>query len=190
MVFDDMERCTPEEVQRLLSHVSEQRCEEAMKFKHIFGQFTCLKSYAMLLEMLLKHGLITEATLPDFVRNTHGKPDLKDVPGVYFNLSHTKQAIAVAIGDHPVGVDVEGFKQPTQSLLQYTMNEDEIRRVQQSAYPDQTFTTLWTQKEALFKYYGTGITSSIKELLTSIPINVSMESRLNLEKGYALTIVS
>ena len=98
--------------------------------------------------------------------------------------------IAVAIGDHPVGVDVEGFKQPTQSLLQYTMNEDEIRRVQQSAYPDQTFTTLWTQKEALFKYYGTGITSSIKELLTSIPIHVSMESRLNLEKGYALTIVS
>ena len=188
-IFDSMEQCTPEEVQRLLPLVSEQRRQEALKFKHLLGQYCCLKSYVMLHEMLVEHGLVAETCRPEFERNAHGKPELKDIPGVYFNLSHTKLAIAVAIGDHPVGVDVEGFKQPTEGLLHYTMNEKEIERVQQADHPEQAFTTLWTQKEAVFKYTGTGINSSIKELLTEIPLDVVMESSLNLEKGYALTLV-
>jgi len=143
----------------------------------------------MLQEMLVEHGLIPADCRPEFVRNVHGKPELKDFPDVHFNLSHTKLAIAVAIGDHPVGIDVEGFKQPTQSLLEYTMNPAEILRVQQSPHPDQVFATLWTQKEALFKYTGTGINSSIKDLLTETPSGVVMESSLNLDHGYALTIV-
>lgn len=188
-IFDAMEQCSEEEVQHLLPLVSEQRRQEALRFKHLFGRYTCLKSYVILHEMLVQHGLISADCLPEFERNVHGKPELKDVSNIFFNLSHTKLAIAVAIGDHPVGVDVEGFKQPTQSLLEYTMNEQEIQLVQQAEHPDQAFATLWTQKEALFKYTGTGINSSIKELLTDIPTNIVMQSSLNLQKGFALTTV-
>ena len=51
-VFDDMEEITLEEIQRLLPLVSEERREEALRYKHLFGQFACLKSYVMLREML------------------------------------------------------------------------------------------------------------------------------------------
>jgi len=188
-IFNAMEQCSEQEVQRLLPLVSQQRRQEALRFKHLFGQYTCLKSYVMLHELLVEQHLIPNDCLPEFERNVHGKPELKDFHNVHFNLSHTKLAIAVAVGDRPVGVDVEGFKQPTQRLLEYTMNPEEILRVQQADHPDQAFSTLWTQKEALFKYTGTGINSSIKELLTNMPSNITMESSLNLEHGYALTTV-
>lgn len=184
-----MEQCTEEEVRRLLPLVSVQRRQEALCFKHLFGQFTCLKSYVLLHQMLVTHGMIAADCLPEFERNAHGKPELKGIDRVHFNLSHTKLAIAVAIGDRPVGVDVEGFKHPTQSLLEYTMNASEVQRVQQATHPEQEFATLWTQKEALFKYTGTGINSTIKELLSNPPQGIIMESSLNLEHGYALTIV-
>lgn len=188
-IFENMEQCTEDEVQKMLPLVSEQRRQEALRFKHLFGQYTCLKSYTILHQLLVEHGLITSDCLPEFERNAHGKPELKDVAGVYFNLSHTKLAIAVVIGDRPVGVDVEGFKQPKQSLLEYTMNAQEVLRVQQAEHPDQEFATLWTQKEALFKYTGTGINSTIKELLSGQPQDIIMESSLNTERGYALTTV-
>ncbi len=187
-VFDDMGCCSEEEVQRMLPLVSPQRRQEALRFKHLFGRFTCLKSYMMLHEMLVKQGLIPATCLPEFERNQHGKPEFKGVPGIYFNLSHTRQAIAVALSDSPVGVDVEGFKQPKQSLLEYTMSDEEIRRVQLSPHPDQEFALLWTQKEALFKYAGTGITSSIKNLLTPLPPSVTLQSTLYAAQGYALSL--
>ena len=51
-VFDRMEECTEAEVQRLLPLVSAQRREQALKYKHTFGQFCCLKSWLMLMNEL------------------------------------------------------------------------------------------------------------------------------------------
>ena len=47
-VFDNMEQCTEEEVQRLLPLVSSQRREQALRYKHTLGRFCCLKSWLML----------------------------------------------------------------------------------------------------------------------------------------------
>ncbi len=186
-LFDDMLQCSEEEVQRLMPLVSSQRRQEALRFKHLFGRYTCLKSYVMLQTLLVEQALIPAGCLPEFERNSHGKPELKDFPGVYFNLSHTRQAIAVAVSDHPVGVDVEGFKEPKSSLLEYTMNDEEIRQVLHSPHPDQEFARYWTLKEALFKYTGTGITSSIKTLLTTLPPHVTLRTTLHPTQGYALS---
>ena len=48
MIFDHMDQCTEAEVQRMLPLVSAQRREQALKYKHTFGQFCCLKSWLML----------------------------------------------------------------------------------------------------------------------------------------------
>ena len=47
-IFENMERCTPEEVQRLLPLVPEEHQAIALKFKHTFGQFATLESILML----------------------------------------------------------------------------------------------------------------------------------------------
>ena len=52
-IFDNMAQCTEAEVQRMLPLVSTQRREQALRYKHTFGQFCCLKSWLML-EGLLK----------------------------------------------------------------------------------------------------------------------------------------
>ena len=76
LLFDNMTQCTAEEVERMTMLVSKQRREQALRYKHIFGQFACLKSYCMLLELLRKHQLIGANECPDFVVNAYGKPRL------------------------------------------------------------------------------------------------------------------
>lgn len=183
-VFDNMAVISEEEIQRLLPLVSEERREEALCYKHLFGQFACLKSYVMLREMLERQGL----THPfHFGYNEHGKPFLRDHPDVHFNLSHCKNGIAVVVSDQPIGIDIESYREASDSLLRYTMNEEERRIIQESGDPIRTFTEYWTKKEAVFKLRGTGITHDLHELLLG---DEHVTTFVNNEKRYAYSIAT
>ncbi len=186
-IFDNMERCTPDEVQRLLLLVSSQRREQALSFKHTAGQFACLKSFVMLTELLAQQGITLPSTA-EFIYNEHGKPCLKEYPNLYFNLSHCKNAIAVAVDSQPVGIDVERFVSPSDSLSRYTLNDEELEKIRQSASPEQTFSMLWTQKEAVSKLHGTGLNNNLKQMLTNLPADIRLDSSVNTEKCYVCTI--
>ena len=56
-IFDDMIQVSGAEVQRMLPLVDEQRRNEALRYKHLFGQFACLKSWLMLKELLKPLGI-------------------------------------------------------------------------------------------------------------------------------------
>ena len=143
-----MEECTEAEVQRMLPLVSAQRREQALRYKHVFGQFCCLKSWLMLREGLEVMGY----GLRDFKYNEHGKPFMEGGP--YFSISHCKEGIAVAVDDEPVGIDIEGIRRADEDLIKRVMNPQE-----RAGMDDRTFTRLWTQKEAAVKCEGTGIES-------------------------------
>ena len=146
LIFDDMSRCTEAEVQRMLPLVNAQRREQALRYKHIFGQFCCLKSRLMLQE------LVDESMQDaDFLYNEQGKPYWEHGP--YFSISHCKEGIAVVVGDEPVGIDIEGIRHADADLIRRTMNE----REQEQITSDRAFTRLWTQKEAVVKWQGVGI---------------------------------
>ena len=147
-IFDHMEQCTEAEVLRMLPMVSEQRRQQAMRYKHTFGQFCCLKSWLVLQEGLRIMGY----GLPDFSYNEHGKPYIEGGP--YFSISHCKEGIAVAIDDQPIGIDIEAIRPVKEDLIERVMNEEE--RV---GMDDRKFTRLWTQKEAVVKAQGVGIRS-------------------------------
>ena len=183
-IFDDMSQITPEEIQRLLPLVSDDRREEAMAYKHLFGQFACLKSYVMLREMLESLGLSHPFII---TKNEHGKPFLKDYPDVHFNLSHCKNGIIVAVSDEPIGVDIESYREVSDSLIRYTMNDEEQHIIAKSDDSVRTFTEYWTKKEAVFKLRGTGITKGLHELLNG---NELVETFVNTEKRYAYSIAS
>ena len=167
LLFDNMAQCTETEVARLLPLVSAQRREQALRYAHTFGQFTCLKSYCLLTDLLRKHGLLRENEQPDFEYNEYGKPYLRS--GVEFSVSHCKQAILVAIDRHPIGVDIEGIRTANEALIRRTMNENERAAIAAAERPDIAFTRLWTQKEAVVKQRGTGIISDLHTVLITPP---------------------
>ena len=207
-LFDDMSQCTEAEAQRLLPMVSAQRREQALRFKHLFGQYTCLKSYEMLKQCVeeaisdasenseLKQRLLQWNG--SFVYNEHGKPYMQDtetgkaIEMVDFSISHCKQGIAVVLDSHPIGVDIESFRQYSESLLQKTMNEKEIGEIHSAANPDIAFIRLWTQKEALLKMLGTGIVDELPDVLNMLPQHPSwqMQTVVNEVKGYAYSATS
>lgn len=157
VIFDRMEECTEEEVQRMLPFVSVQRREQALRYKHTFGQFCSLKAW-----LLLKEGLEDEMVrgLEDFCYNAYGKPYIEGGP--YFSISHCKEGIAVAIDDKPIGIDIEAIRHAEEDLIERTMNAEEIERIrglEVRGLGDREFTRLWTQKEAIVKTQGVGIQS-------------------------------
>ena len=184
-VFDDMGQITEEEIRRLLPLVSDERREEALQYKHLFGQFACLKSYVMLRELLEQQGL----THPfRFERNEHGKPFLAGHPEIHFNLSHCKNGIAVAVSDQPVGIDIESYREASDSLLRYTMNDEERRIIEESNNPVRTFTEYWTKKEAVFKLHGTGILR--EQLHTLLDGPELVETTTEEAKRYVISIAT
>ena len=148
-IFDHMDECTEAEVERMLPLVSAQRREQALKYRHTFGQYCCLKSWMMLYE-LMDEGM--KGLMDEWEYNEHGKPYIAGGP--YFSISHCKEGIAVAVDDQPIGIDIEGIRHAEQDLIERVMNEKE--RVGMDA---RAFTRLWTQKEAVVKAQGTGIYS-------------------------------
>ena len=151
------------DLEAALREISEQRREQALKFKHEQGQRLCVLAY-----QLLKEGLQKEYGLtgnPIFEYNEHGKPSIVGHPEIYFNLSHCKEAVVCAISDKPVGVDVESHREFSESLINYTLNDEEIAEIRKSYNVAAAFIRLWTMKEATSKLIGTGITHDVKSLI-------------------------
>lgn len=186
-IFDDMTQCTEQEVARLLDVVSVQRREQAMAYKHLFGQFCCLKSYEMLIGILVSRFSPNSLSphLPTFLYNEYGQPRLEHGP--YFSISHCKHGIAVAVSEMPIGVDIEHIRTAKPELVARTMNEEEQTEILTAVSPDIAFTRLWTQKEAVLKMRGTGIIDDIKNTLVALD-NIDLRTKVDIEKQYVVSI--
>ena len=198
LIFDDMKQCTEQEVARLLPLVSEQRRQQALGYKHLFGQFCCLKSYEMLMQLLNPslgvtckvYGVKAGKDTPYiFLYNEYGQPRIEGGP--CFSISHCQHGIAVAIGEKPIGIDIEHIRTAKPELVARTMNEKEQAEIWAATSPDIAFTCLWTKKEAVLKMQGTGITSidGIKNTLVSTE-HVDLLTKVNIDKQYAYTLAS
>lgn len=148
-----MEECTEQAVQTMLPQVSDQRREQALRFRYTLGRFCCLKSWLMLQEEMKSFNV----QLSTFNYEKSGKPFLENGP--CFSISHCKTGIAVVVDDRPVGIDIESIRRVDPELVNRTMNEAEQALIASSETPERAFTRLWTQKEAVLKMEGTGIES-------------------------------
>lgn len=199
-----MTLCNEQEIARLLPLVSDQRREQALGYKHLFGQFCCLKSYELLMQLLASSGSQTpdagfstpdtgrrtpDAGFPLFLYNEYGAPRLEHGP--CFSISHCKHAIAVAISEKPIGIDIEHIRAAKPELVERTMNEQEQNEIWTAASPDIAFTRLWTQKEAVLKMQGTGIFSidGMKNTLVALE-HVDLQTKVHIDKQYAYTLVN
>lgn len=198
-IFDHMHLCTDEAVREMLPLVSEQRRQQALRYSHTFGRFCCLKSYLMLLELLSAVYPELDTSKPEFGYTAQGKPFLLARPDIHFSISHTKNAILVAISDAPIGVDIEAFRSPSAALIARTMNATEQAAIATAAAsaatpsgllespgtPEALFSAIWTRKEAVLKLRGTGIEGDLKHVLSG---SEAIFTRIFLRKSYAFSI--
>lgn len=171
----------------LIEELPEWRRSEAKAFKFEQGRRENALSYRLLCDMLRDHCGISEA--PAFRYSEHGKPFLRDYPDIYFNISHCKHAIACVISDKECGIDVECLGRYKAPLAEYSMSADELQRISDADDADRMFTTLWTQKEALLKLTGEGITDDLKTVLASSRMQgVTMTAFCDANNRYACSI--
>lgn len=166
MVHSVIEEITSFDLEAMKSCLSAQRREQVDRYRPLLQKRQCALSYVVLCRLLsLHHGI--DGT-PSFSYSADGKPFLSDYPSVHFNISHCREAVACAVSDSPVGIDVESIREYKQDLAEYVLNEKELSCVLSSDNPAFAFTRLWTRKEAVLKLRGTGIREDLKHVLDDV----------------------
>ena len=94
---------------------------------------------------------------PHFEYGEHGKPYLSNYDSIFFNISHCREAVVVGVSNRETGIDVEGRRTFSDTLLKRAFSEEERAKVNNALDPQLEFSRLWTRKEAWFKWTGTGI---------------------------------
>jgi len=95
-----------------------------------------------------------------FVSNAWGKPELAEAGAPFFNLSHTANLGALAIGWRcPIGVDVEQVRPVEPEVTRHTFSPAELAELSRLPRRDwlQGFYCCWTRKEAVIKALGLGL---------------------------------
>ncbi|MCY7360184.1 MAG: 4'-phosphopantetheinyl transferase superfamily protein [Rudanella sp.] len=90
-----------------------------------------------------------------------GKPILRENPNWHFSVSHTGDWVLLAVGQTPLGVDIE-FVNPRfiiDDLIPSVLSAAEQRVLIESTDSHLFFYECWTRKEALVKATGEGITN-------------------------------
>jgi len=84
-----------------------------------------------------------------------GKPYLKDHKDLHFSISHTKNCVACAVGECPIGLDVEAVCDRDHSKIAVRMFTDNEKTV--ASQSEDGFYRIWTMKESFVKMTGDGI---------------------------------
>lgn len=103
--------------------------------------------------------------IPVFTFESKGKPLLQGHPDIHFSMSHCHEAVAVAVSERPVGVDIETVGHYDPEVARHVMSDDEMRQIEASSRPEVAFTRLWTMKESLYKLTGDDHGGDIAHLL-------------------------
>ncbi len=86
-----------------------------------------------------------------------GKPHLEGLPGVTFSLSHSGHYAACALGQTPVGVDVQMTGSVREAVVRRQFSAQEARAIAASPDPERMFARIWTGREAYLKKLGCGL---------------------------------
>ncbi|MBO5706842.1 MAG: 4'-phosphopantetheinyl transferase superfamily protein [Bacteroidaceae bacterium] len=187
IVRDNLDGYLPEDLERDISQLPSWRREQALKYRHFQGQRDCTLSYLLLCQALEDEFGIADK--PTFLIGEHGKPSLQEYPSIHFNISHCADAIACAVGDKPIGIDVESTERKiSDALIRHTMSPQEQEKI---AGDPIRFFRFWTQKEALVKLRGTGLQDNLHDLL--LPQNTAdivFHTEEHADKGYVLSIAT
>lgn len=118
-----------------------------------------------------------------------GKPYfIGHAANIYFNISHSHDFVVCAVGDFPVGIDVEHVKDKEAGLASYVLSESE--NLTWSRLPEEVrnheFYRYWTIKESYSKYVGQGLGIEFSEI-TAVNVSDNLWKIIQDEKSYIMS---
>ena len=162
-IFDRLDQYTDEAYEAHLASLPTWRREKALQYKKLDDRKRSALAFVLLQHALYEEYGITE--IPEFVYNEFGKPSLPNLP-IHFSLSHCKDAVACAVSDHNIGIDVENIVPYNPDVARRVCTAAELEMLTQSEDKDADFIKLWTMKEAISKYEGMGVSLPFSEIVT------------------------
>ena len=149
------------DISEIEQYISEERMARAKRYFQRRDRDNCKVAYFLLRYELLKYYGIRE--MPAVSKEKNGKPYFDELP-VFFNISHSDNAVCCGIADEKIGVDIQSIVEKYENILESTMSEGESSPILSSASPQKEFTRFWTLKESVVKYRGTGIGDNIQDI--------------------------
>ena len=114
-----------------------------------------------------------------------GRPYLRD-SACYVSISHSAEAVACAVSERPVGIDIEKIRPVKTALINYVCLPKEREYVSAREEPTVTdretllrFFAVWTGKEACFKKTGGAMLSAD---------TLSLDKTTAVTEGYFVTV--
>ncbi len=98
----------------------------------------------------------------DIKINHVGKPHIENC-AYHFNISHSGDYFLLAVGDTPVGVDIEKITRIRPKTMEKYFNQSEQDEVAKQG--TDVFFELWCQKESYVKYTGEGIKALSRDMI-------------------------
>lgn len=166
LILEDEKFNTKDE---LLSYISPIRQEKINRYLLDLD-----KKLSLFSELTLRMGLSNMlGHSPDYFQfgsYKNGKPFILNEPNIYFNLSHTKNALLCSISNiSEIGVDIEQIQSIDYKLFEYIAHPDEKLMLQSlpNTLHDLLFYRFWTRKEAYCKRTGIGLRQKLSAVNTT-----------------------
>jgi 4'-phosphopantetheinyl transferase len=150
---------------------------------HVRDQFVLARAS---LRTLLGHALELDPLEVPIYESSHGKPETPAMNGrsVSYNVAHSQGTILIALCRRgTVGVDVEHLDRATDimEVAQFSFTPNEIAKLAALEDPDQrklAFYRCWTQKEAIIKADGRGLSLSLSTF--DVPIHSARSAPIRI----------
>lgn len=148
------------DIPSLLSKVTDERKQKALKFHFKEDQIRSLCS-----EILLRNCLMDEfdISLKDYriLYNDFHKPYLEGLNQIHFNISHSGDKVALVISTSNCGIDVEQIRPIDLSITNRFFTLEEQKNINNALDSQSEFYNFWVLKEAYIKAIGEGLYCSL-----------------------------
>ena len=138
--------------------ISEERKRKTSKFVYLVDRVRSIVAEVTIRYALWRqYGVNTQEIR--FSYNEYGKPELDGLKDIFFNISHSGMWVLCAIGDVPLGVDIEKITSTDMKIAQRFFNKKEYIYLQKQPLEIQyrEFFKIWTLKECYIKEEGKGL---------------------------------
>lgn len=156
---------------RLIQYISSRRREKLKYYRFDIDKKQSLYS-ELAVRMALAILLHCSPKQFDFELYKNGKPYVSNVCNIFFNISHTRNAILCSVSNiGEVGVDIEKIDNHIPQQMNQICHVQELRYLNSLSSSDRKieYCKIWTRKEAFSKRSGVGIGQNLTKINTLVP---------------------